>query len=547
MIERRTIKTLVINSANRYVIMMSVVLGMVSISGTVLETVSTYYFGELIDAVRNSNFEQHNLISLILCWLGAGFLPILYQYIDAFVSPNISKLTSNEILSNRFKSYPWPTDLRPAKLAEYLSTVANNVSSIHNITFYDFVRITTLVTISVFLLSNVHSAFPIILICWAFIYLGISFKLTKRVALSSSIVTSRRANKQNRVTDVFSNIREIFVRSVISQELEGLYQVTEKERQAKSSHRLFLAYLSIFQTTFRIGFIAYITVTAYLELKAGEIGIADFAMSLQLSILFAMQIQEFSNRMYRWSGEIGSLSLALKELSYGKITDYRKNPRLSISRGSSVIEFIDVNLRIEERFLLKNFNLKINPGDKVLIRGPSGIGKSTIFRLLLKEVVPDLGQILINGQNISEFSNKQLSRLISVVFQNSSALDRTLRANITFNEKEIEEKQIDELLTKFELNGVVQELSEGLDTEIVSTARSFSGGEMQRILLMRGLLKSEYQILLLDEVTSALDGKLADKLIRYILCEYTDKTILVISHTNIKNSLFNKVIDLPFT
>ncbi len=147
--------------------------------------------------------------------------------------------------------------------------------------------------------------------------------------------------------------------------------------------------------------------------------------------------------------------------------------------------------------------MEVAPGEFLGIVGPSGVGKATIFDLMLKFYQPQKGQILLGGVDISQISASNIRKNITLVSQDTFLFAGTLRDNLLAIKPEATES---ELLKALELAGfvsVLNKLSDGLETEIGENGVKLSSGEKQRLALARGILLSS-KILLLDEVTSDL-------------------------------------------
>jgi len=168
-------------------------------------------------------------------------------------------------------------------------------------------------------------------------------------------------------------------------------------------------------------------------------------------------------------------------------------------------------------------NFQIKPGDVLVLRGASGTGKTTSAMGIL-DLVRYSGSLKINGVEIREIGN--LSELAAGALQNGHIFNTSLRENLKISGSE----EFGEVIKLLELDQLVSELPEGLDTIIGDFGRGISGGEAKRIILARALLSSA-PLLVLDEPTEHLDPELAERITRRILEKYRDRAILVITHS----------------
>ena len=158
----------------------------------------------------------------------------------------------------------------------------------------------------------------------------------------------------------------------------------------------------------------------------------------------------------------------------------------------------------ESKEIIKNFNFDCKKGDFVGIIGRSGIGKSTIFNLLLKFYDVDDGSILYNDTDINQISALSIRDNITKVSQNINLLPGTIKYNLSLANSDASDEEMYEMLKFVKLDEYIKSLENGLLTDIGEAGKLMSGGEMQRLSLAQGLLRNNY-VLLLDEITSNID------------------------------------------
>lgn len=182
----------------------------------------------------------------------------------------------------------------------------------------------------------------------------------------------------------------------------------------------------------------------------------------------------------------------------------------------------------DSRFL-HDFNLKIKPGEKIGLVGPSGGGKTTITKLLQRFMDIHEGEILIDGQNIANLKQADLRRFISYVPQEPLLFHRSLTDNIGYGQNDATEKQIRNAAKLAHADEFIQELPEKYETLVGERGVKLSGGQKQRVAIARAMLRNA-PILVLDEATSALDSE-SEKLIQDALWKLMEgRTSLVIAH-----------------
>lgn len=205
--------------------------------------------------------------------------------------------------------------------------------------------------------------------------------------------------------------------------------------------------------------------------------------------------------------------------------DYKET--LELENFNNSIKIKDLSFSYEDNNVLNNISLELKKGEKYLIIGPSGGGKSTLLKLLRKYFNPNKGAIYIDDNNLMDITKESYFKNISNVEQQVFLFEDTLRNNITLY-KEYTEEEINDVIDKSGLKEFVEGLPKGLDTMIYDNGKNISGGERSRVAIARGLL-SKSNIIFLDEAFASLDTKVA-KEIEETLLDLEDITVINVSH-----------------
>jgi len=211
-----------------------------------------------------------------------------------------------------------------------------------------------------------------------------------------------------------------------------------------------------------------------------------------------------------------------------EIKDKVKAIELITDKGE--IEFKKLTFSFNQtRSVLKDVDLIIKSGEKVALIGPSGAGKTTFVKLLLRLYSPTSGKILIDGEDISEITQESLRKNVSMVPQDPILFHRTLAENIAYGKRDATREEIKKAATLAHCDEFIKNLSQGLETYVGERGIKLSGGERQRVAIARAILKNA-PILILDEATSSLDSY-SELLIQDALNNLmADKTTIVIAH-----------------
>jgi ATP-binding cassette subfamily B protein len=209
------------------------------------------------------------------------------------------------------------------------------------------------------------------------------------------------------------------------------------------------------------------------------------------------------------------------------------------------IEFRDVDFIYPHTGIhaIKNFNLKINKGEKVAIIGKTGAGKSTIAQLMLRMYDPQKGKILYNGQDIREMELTSLRLQISYVPQDVFLFSDTVENNIGFAMQNNAKEKIYEAAGNAAVAGEIERFAQTYQTMIGERGVTLSGGQKQRISIARALIK-DHEIVVFDDCLSAVDAKTENEIISNLYNFLHSKTAVIITHRIYSLFNFDKIIVL---
>ena len=214
------------------------------------------------------------------------------------------------------------------------------------------------------------------------------------------------------------------------------------------------------------------------------------------------------------------------------------------------IDIDDISFRFDDAQsdTLSHFSLKINRGERVGIRGASGVGKTTLFNIILGLYRPTSGRITINGVELTDKNIAMWQNSIGYVSQNVFIIDATIAENIAFgvDASDIDYNLVNKVIELADLKPFVESLSNGVDSRIGELGSRLSGGQRQRIGIARALYK-QCNVLLFDEATSSLD-KQTENNINSAICRLSTEqkglTIIVIAHRESSLEYCDRIITL---
>ena len=234
-----------------------------------------------------------------------------------------------------------------------------------------------------------------------------------------------------------------------------------------------------------------------------------------------------------WLPKIFSVKALFEKIDKSLKNHDNYEETIEIDKFNHSIRFDDVSFSYEKNDVLSDINLSMYKGEKYLIVGPSGGGKSTLLKLLRKYFNPIKGSILIDGKNLKDIRKRDYFNIISNIEQQVFLFEDTLRNNITLY-KEYTDKEINLAIDRAGLSQFLDFLPNGLDTMIYDNGKNISGGEKSRIAIARGLLNKS-DIIFIDEAFASLDSKVA-KEIENTLLGLEGITVVNVSHVIFKET-----------
>ena len=193
---------------------------------------------------------------------------------------------------------------------------------------------------------------------------------------------------------------------------------------------------------------------------------------------------------------------------------------------------------------LSGFDLRLEPGRRVALGGPSGAGKTTVTHLLLRFLDPEQGRVTIAGRDVRELRQQDVRRTFALAGQNAHVFASTIRANLALARPGATDAELEHALRRARLDDWVASLPDGLETVVGEEGTKLSGGQRQRLTVARALL-SAAPVLVLDEPTAHLDAETAEALVRDILAAADDRSVLLITHRPEGLDLVDEVVELP--
>ena len=531
-----TIKEIIIS--NKKIIINLILLTLIT---TIFMCLYSYHFKIIIDKVIDTNklnllivviiFAFVEVIKLVSEFLRNNLLLYLEQKIDLSIITN----TINKIISLPYSYYKNRTTGEIITRVNDLFYVKNAISKIIVNIFLDII----LVISAFIILFSINKTMTVYLIFVVIIYLILFRVFRNSIKQMTNKIQEDSATVNSSLVETISGYD-----TVKGLNLENAFKnKINKQYLNMTNDNLIMSRINNYQEFLRDLFEGIIVL---LVMYLGATYIMDKSLTIGSLITYNSIIYYFLN-------PIRNTVDFYKELFYVKNSIKRINNILNLKYESQMKKTgLVVNGKIEFRNLsfsyngvrniIDNFSLKIDDKSKVLILGDSGVGKSTLLKLVYKYYETPRGMVYINDKDIQDFELGDIRSNITYVSQNEILYTDTIKNNIILY-RDISEEEYLKVSRLVYVEDIILKNKLSYDYMLEENGANISGGQRQRIILARALLKKG-KVILIDEGLNEIDPKLEKKILKNIFREYEDRTFIIISHRKDNIEMYDKVINV---
>lgn len=513
-----------------------------AIASTVFSIVSPTILGDATDEVVKglmspAGIDFSALLDILILLIVLYALSFLFSTIQGYIMAGVSQKVTYELR----RAMSEKMDRLPLKYfdskthGEIQSRVVNDIETVNQTLSQSLTQIITSITMIVGILIMMIRI-NLLMTVTALIVLPLSM-LVIRLIIGK---TQRHFKAQQKyLGEVNSHVEEMYTghtivkafnREEASEEVFDEYNEKLYESAWKSQ---FLSGLMMPLTNF-IGNLAYVAVCilgGHLALN-GSITIGNIQAFIQYVRSFNQPVSQVANVANLLQSTAAAAERVFELLDEEEeVSDQKADgtPALSRENLRGSVGFEHVGFGYEEELVIKDFNFQVQPGQRVAIVGPTGAGKTTIVKLLLRFYELNQGRITVDGNDIRDYSRKELRSMFGMVLQDTWLFNGTVRDNIRYGKMDATDEEVVEAAKAAHIHHFIMTQPKGYDMEINEEADNISQGQKQLLTIARAIL-ADTPIMILDEATSSVDTR-TEALIQQAMANLMkDRTSFIIAH-----------------
>ena len=263
--------------------------------------------------------------------------------------------------------------------------------------------------------------------------------------------------------------------------------------------------MPIMQFVGNLGYVAVAIMGGYLAIKK-TIEVGDIQSFIQYVRSFTQPIAQGAQVANMLQSTAAAAERVFEFLEEEEEDQFAENP-VHIDGLEGSVEFKDVHFGYnEDKIIINDFSAKVKPGQKIAIVGPTGAGKTTMIKLLMRFYDVNSGEILIDGHNIKDFNRTELREMFGMVLQDTWLFNGSIKDNIRYGKLDATDEEVIEAAKAAHVHHFIKTLPGGYNMELNEEASNVSQGQKQLLTIARAIL-ADPKILILDEATSSVDTR----------------------------------------
>ena len=495
---------------------------------------TTKLFEGLVAKINNTGgIDFEKIAGILLTVLGLYVLSSMFMFVEGWLMSNISQRLTYDIrkdISKKINTLPMEY-FEQRTVGETLSRVTNDVDTLGQSLNQSFTQIiansaTVLgVLVMMFTISPLMTLIAIALIPISGVLLGILTKMSQKYF----------TGQQKALADVNGQVEE----SYAGQNIIVAFNYKDKSIKEFSTKNLDL-YTSSWKANFLsglmfpvinfVGNLGYVGIvfSGGLLVAKGTIGVGDIQAFIQYIRNFTQPIGQIAQSMTEIQKMAAAGARVFEFLDAEDEVPVESSQKIVNKEGNVVFDHVKFGY-VEDQIIIKNFTSDVKKGEMIAIVGPTGAGKTTMVKLLMRFYDINGGKISIDGRDITSLSREELRSYFTMVLQDTWLFRGTIMENIRYGRLDATDEEVIEAAKAAHIHHFIKTLPGGYDMELNEEASNISQGQKQLLTIARAILANK-PILILDEATSSVDTR-TEVLIQKAMNKLMEgRTTFVIAH-----------------
>lgn len=501
----------------------------------ILGKATTEIFNGLVGKVSGGAGIDFDKIAVILTSLLCLYLiSALFSFVQGFIMTGVSqKLTYRMRKEISEKINRMPMSYFDTKThGEVLSRVTNDVDTLSQSLNQSATQVITAITTIIGVLVMMLSISPMMTLVALLILpvsMGFISVIVKRSQKYFKSQQEYLGHVNGQVEEVYSghNIVKVFNKE---EDIIKEFNETNNVLYESAWRSQFLSgmMMPIMQFVGNLGYVAVVIMGGYLSIKK-TIEVGDIQSFIQYVRSFTQPIQQVAQVANLLQSTAAASERVFEFLEEAEEDQTVSNP-VSIEGLDGNVEFKNVHFGYnEDRIIVNDFSAKIKSGQKIAIVGPTGAGKTTMIKLLMRFYDVNSGAILIDGHNLKDFNRSELRELFGMVLQDTWLFHGSIKDNIRYGKLDATDEEVIAAAKAAHVHRFVQTLPNGYNMELNEEASNVSQGQKQLLTIARAIL-ADPKILILDEATSSVDTRTEERIQKAMDNLMRGRTSFVIAH-----------------
>jgi ABC-type multidrug transport system fused ATPase/permease subunit len=497
--------------------------------------------GKILESLRKSKISYH----YIYIFMGILFIIQIGNTINDFIEiktfPVFQKFISQKILNYIFDQSS--TNLQDIMNGKILGILAHSPRTLYN--YMDVFKSCVIPQIVAFVIAVIYIGLKnkylgILTFGIIVIYYYLSFKTLNNCDKPSEKREEYLIKVNEQIDDVLSNVVGILNAGEKERELSYLNTFYDwYQKLGESTMRCSIKYKFILMPILLISLFAFIII-GYTSVSNNKMQIENFIVCIIIYLYVFNSIIKTYDDFRDTAIRSGMIKEHLKLFESMPDSDPNLSKVQTIFKDK-YIYFDNVNFSYNEKKILNNFTLDIKKGEKLLIIGQIGSGKTTILKLLLRYKTPESGHVYYMGLPFEDIPRKELRKKIGYIPQAPVLLNRTLYENIVYGTPNFSKDKVYEMIQNLQLDNIFNK--DRLDENVGKHGSKLSGGQRQVVWILRVLVQNP-EILVMDEPTSAIDKDTKTFINRLFQLVMKNRTVIIVSHDEYMSTIVDRTIKM---